>query len=76
MFKGNVFKVIDNNELPTQKMKDWFNFSYNLPSETMDGLELDDFYSRMKQDFIDDFGSELNGLTYMEICQLFDDLCC
>lgn len=75
MDKGNVFKGINNNELPTQKMKDWFNFSYNKPSETMDELELDEFYSKMKQDFMDDFGSELSGLTYMEMCRLFDDLC-
>jgi hypothetical protein len=64
----------NNNQLPTQKMKDWFNFSYNKPSETMDELELDEFYSKMKQDFIDDFSSELSGLTYMEMCRLFDDL--
>jgi hypothetical protein len=63
-----------NEQLPTQKMKDWFNFSYNKPSETMDELELDEFYSEMRQNFIDDFESELSSLTYIEKCDLFYDL--
>jgi hypothetical protein len=70
-----IKRILESNkQLPTQKMKYWFNFSYNKPSETMDELELDEFYSKMKQEFIDDFESELSGLTYTEKCDLFDDL--
>lgn len=64
----------EKNKLPTQKMLDWANYTYNQPNYTMDALELDIFYSNLRQDFLDEFSEELNGLDYHDKLEVFYEI--
>jgi len=59
-------------EFPNQNMKDWFNYSYNKPDDTMDSLELDIWIDSNRQDFFDDFSDDLCDLSYIEMLDIYE----
>jgi hypothetical protein len=58
-------------ELPTKKMIDWFDYSFNKEPETNDELESDMWNSENMQSFFDDFSDELRELSYMEMIDVY-----
>jgi hypothetical protein len=60
-----------NNNYPTQKMIDWFHFSFNIEPEDLDGLESDMWESERQQSFFDDFSEELKDLSYDEMLDIY-----
>lgn len=59
-------------ELPTQKMIDWFDFSFNQPPEDMDDLESDMWSTQNMNDFFDQFSDELSQLSYFEMIDVYE----
>lgn len=59
-------------ELPTQKMIDWFDFSFNQPPEDMDDLESDMWSTQNMKDFFDEFSDELSQLSYFEMIDVYE----
>lgn len=57
--------------LPTQEMKDWFNYEFNQKPENMDNLEYDMWLSNQEKEFFDEFRYELMYLTYLQKLDAF-----
>ena len=60
-------------EYPTQKMIDWFDYSFNKEPENNDDLESDMLDSENMQSFFDDFSEELRELSYMEMIDVYEE---
>ena len=59
-------------DLPTQEMKEWFDYEYNQPPCNMDDLEQDEFESKLQKDFFDEFRNELMDLSFMQMIDVFN----